>query len=119
MSVERDETPDGPVPRWNLADRLIKSRDFADVSQADMADYLGLSRAAISDFETGRRVPRLAYLRVWATRCGVSYPWLVDEGGEPPGGHAQSRCTWTRPQFRRSLDVLPLQLWTPAADHAA
>lgn len=74
LSVEGE----GTVPQWVLKDRLVKARDVAGITAAEMADYLGLSRAAVSDFENGRRTPRRAYLRAWAAYCGVSYIWLTE-----------------------------------------
>jgi transcriptional regulator with XRE-family HTH domain len=66
----------GAVPEWDLTDRLVKARKFAGVEQSEIAEFLGLSRGAISVMETGRVVPRLGYLRLWAQRCDVSLDWL-------------------------------------------
>ena len=80
------EQPDGP--RWTLGDRLIKARKHAGLSQAEMADYLGVSRAAISAWENDENEPRASVLRRWALRCEVTLDWLIDindEGDWPPG----------------------------------
>ena len=64
------------IPTWDLSDRLVKARKAAQVKQSEMAERLGLSRAALSSFENGTLVPRLAYLDVWARVCGVPLDWL-------------------------------------------
>jgi transcriptional regulator with XRE-family HTH domain len=87
------------VPKWDLGDRLVKARKVAGVKQSDMAEYLGLSRAALSGFENGDVVPRLGYLRLWADRCKVPLAWLRygDSGPTPtPDGTADlpERGSW-------------------------
>lgn len=64
------------IPTWTLADRLAKARDHAGVSQAEMADYLGMAQTTISKYEHGAP-PRVGTLRLWALRCGVSLDWLA------------------------------------------
>jgi transcriptional regulator with XRE-family HTH domain len=59
-----------------LGDRLRKARLSAGLDQRDIADYLGMSHAAVGFYELDRRVPKLAVLRVWALRCGVPLDWL-------------------------------------------
>ena len=91
------------VPKWTLGDRLTKARHCAEVSQQEMADYLGLSRPALSYYETGVSMPKLGTLRLWALRTGVSLDWLRygDEGTE---GNVKSSCSWIRPDRRRRSD---------------
>lgn len=74
------------VPEWDLGDRLVKARKAAGIKQSEMAIFLGLSRAALSGFENGEVVPRLAYLRGWADRCGVALDWLRYGHIPPEGG---------------------------------
>lgn len=67
------------VPRWTLADRLIKSRDHAQITQQEMADHLGLHRHSVARYESGVIKPKTVVLRSWADRCGVPLEWLVGD----------------------------------------
>lgn len=74
------------IPTWTLADRLRKSREFAGLEQNDVADYLGMSRGAISDWERDVRKPKLGVLRLWSEVCHVPLEWLRGSEDEPGGG---------------------------------
>jgi transcriptional regulator with XRE-family HTH domain len=52
--------------------------EYGNVSVAEMAKELGVSRTTISNFLHGRTVPRKGNLIVWALTCGVPFDWLVD-----------------------------------------
>jgi transcriptional regulator with XRE-family HTH domain len=72
------------LPEWTLGDRLVKARREGQVKQADMADHLQRSRAAISDYENDVRQPSLADLARWADLCRVPLGWLIGiDPGEP------------------------------------
>lgn len=61
---------------WTLGDRLAKARRVSGVSRDEMADYLGLSPQAVSNYEADRRTPKLGMVRLWALRTGVELEWL-------------------------------------------
>ena len=67
------------TPTWTLEDRLGKARRHAGLAQADLAKYIGVSKRAISAFETGTRKPRLGFVRLWAECCGVPLEWLIED----------------------------------------
>jgi transcriptional regulator with XRE-family HTH domain len=71
------------VPEWDVADRLRKSLRVAGIGVAEMADYLGVSRTSVSNWINGRIAPSIQTLRLWALRCGVSYPWLLSGEAQP------------------------------------
>jgi transcriptional regulator with XRE-family HTH domain len=73
------EQPASPadVPAWDVADRMRKSLRHANGGVAEMADYLGVSRASVSNWINGRIEPSTQTLRLWAMRTGVSYEWLA------------------------------------------
>jgi transcriptional regulator with XRE-family HTH domain len=48
---EHETPPEGP----DLADRIRQERIYVGLSQADVAEALGISRAAVSALETGKR----------------------------------------------------------------
>jgi transcriptional regulator with XRE-family HTH domain len=79
------------VPVWTLGDRLRKARHLAGLHQRDLAEYLGLSAAAIGMYEMDVRSPKLGMLRGWATRCEVSLDWL--RYGDT-GPAADTSTTW-------------------------
>lgn len=41
----------------SIAGKLVKLRNEKNVSQTQVAETLGLTRAAISQYETGQRIP--------------------------------------------------------------
>lgn len=59
-----------------LGDRLKKSLKHADMSVADMAEYLEVHRNTITNWLADRRTPMLAILRVWAEKVGLPVEWL-------------------------------------------
>ena len=61
---------------WTLGDRLAKSRRLAGISREAMADYLGMSPQAVSNYENDHRLPKLTVLRSWSTRTGMDLDWL-------------------------------------------
>ena len=67
----------GDVPAWTLADRLRKARDHAKLSQQELADAIGISRASVSGYEAGYREPHRPVLTVWAMVCHVDLEWLM------------------------------------------
>lgn len=78
----------GRIPQWTTADRLRKARDHAGLSQADLADAMGVSRNSVSSYETGVVQPRRIVLNAWALTTGVPLSWLMT--GDDNGGCAMS-----------------------------
>jgi transcriptional regulator with XRE-family HTH domain len=74
---EQTAAPHG-VPDWDTADRLRKALRHAGIGVQEIADYLDVSRTSVSNWINGRVDPSTQTLRLWALRCGVSYPWLAD-----------------------------------------
>lgn len=70
---------------WDLPDRLRKALRVADVSVAEMAAELDVSRNTVGNYLAGRSIPPTPTIKVWALRCGVPYAWLKD-GVEPEDG---------------------------------
>lgn len=107
----------GTVPAWTMPDRLRKAREHAGLHQTELAAALGISRASISNYESGRTSPPRPTLMVWAMRCGVPLSWLEDDeprSAVPAGDHSQSL------RARRDSNPQPSDLelrsaWTVAA----
>ncbi len=69
---------------WDLADRMSKALRVSGVKVGDMADYLGMSRASVSNWINGRITPDKRTLRLFALRTGAPFEWL-STGAEPSG----------------------------------
>jgi transcriptional regulator with XRE-family HTH domain len=70
------------VPEFDLADRMRKALRTAAVGSTEIADYLGVARATVSNWINGHVTPSKQTLRLWALRTGVSFDWL--QTGENP-----------------------------------
>lgn len=60
-----------------IAQRLALARDQAGLTQAQVAQLLGLHRPTISEIEAGRRKVSATELQKFATAYGVSLTWLM------------------------------------------
>lgn len=65
-------------PKFDLADRLRKSRELAGLTQADIAERLSYARTSVAAWEAGRVEPRAVILESWAALTGVDLDWLDD-----------------------------------------
>ena len=68
---------------FDTSDRMRKAIQVRDLSIAEMAEYLDVSRQGVGTWLGGRRRPSTQTLRLWALRTGVPYEWLTT--GECPG----------------------------------
>lgn len=67
------------IPQWSLGERLAEARRDAGLDQENMAELLGVSRAAVSLWEQDRTQPR-NYMRTmerWAEVTNVPVDWLL------------------------------------------
>lgn len=87
--------PIGDVPPWTDEDRLVKARTHAGLSQATLADRLGVSERTIKRYEAGGPRKRGLVLG-WALACGVNAQWLETgtpaTNTNPDGGGQLFRC---------------------------
>ena len=69
-----------------LREKLIVSRNKAGLSQMELAERLGVSRQAVSRWESGDTTPTMDKLKALAKLYGVSLDWLFGDtaDGEPP-----------------------------------
>jgi transcriptional regulator with XRE-family HTH domain len=74
---------------WTLGDRLHKSRKAAGVSVEAMAKALGVSRNTVTNWETGRAVPRRGAVIAWAQVTGAPFDWLAEEVDLVPLGRVR------------------------------
>lgn len=78
-----------------LSEKIYACRKKAGLSQEALAEKLGVSRQAVSKWETGEAVPELEKLLRLSQAFGVSTDWLLSEeepedGGCDPGGGKES-----------------------------
>lgn len=74
------------IPEWSVHDRCRKAREDAGLDQAELAARIDVSRATISNYETGYvKAVRPIVLRAWALATAVPFEWLRDgeEVGRP------------------------------------
>lgn len=67
-----------------LPDRMRRARRIASISQASLAQAVGISPSAVAQWEqVDGTVPGLAHLIAVARVTGVSVDWLATGGGRP------------------------------------
>lgn len=100
-----------------LNEKIFYCRKRAGLSQEALADRMGVSRQAVSKWETGEAEPELAKLRILADTFGVSADWLLCEDG-PEGqtaGAAQSgSCQANAAQPDASAESAAGRSWVDA-----
>jgi transcriptional regulator with XRE-family HTH domain len=67
-----------------LGERMRQARLRAKLTQQQVGDLLGKTKAAVSNFETGQNKPSLETLIAFAKETNCSLDWLV-LGREPDG----------------------------------
>jgi transcriptional regulator with XRE-family HTH domain len=81
--------------RWTLGDRLRKARETAGLSQAEIAEALGVQGGSVSRFEHDHQALRRSYLLAWAMATGVDLDWLrygdQDFDGDPGGASTPTK----------------------------
>lgn len=69
-----------------LSDKIWVCRKKAGLSQEALAERIGVSRQAISKWETGEASPEISKLSLLARTFGVTADWLLDDTAEPEDG---------------------------------
>lgn len=72
-----------------MGDRIAQLRHKCGLSQAKLAEHLGLSTSAIAMYEQGRREPPVAILIALADTLGVTIDYLLT--GRMPQGSSVTR----------------------------
>lgn len=79
-----------------LSEKILYSRKRAGLSQEALADMVGVSRQAVSKWETGEALPETAKLAALGTALGVSLDWLLsDAEPEEPEEEPARPEDWT------------------------
>lgn len=70
------------VERVNFPARLIAAREARRLSQAGVAEMLGVTRSAVSFWEAGKALPKPGHIKALATGLGVALGWLLTGDGD-------------------------------------
>ena len=87
----------------DLSEKITYCRRRSGLSQEGLAEKLGVSRQAVSKWETGEAQPEIAKLKQLSDVFGVSADWLLNEE-EPIEPQAPVQAQAQTPSF---LDRLP------------
>lgn len=77
MTTTKSAAPAAADLSFTLQDRLIKSLRYSKTGVGEIADYMGVSRATVANWTSGRTTPHKGSLHAWAIRTGVPYEWLA------------------------------------------
>ena len=93
----------------NLSQKISDCRKKAGLSQEALAEKLGVSRQAISKWETGEATPEVGKLVLLARLFGVTTDWLLsdDEGQSTFEHHEYHEEEQTRHALPDWIDALP------------
>ena len=72
------------MPEFELKHRVKLAREYAGLSQSELAELTGLSRGGIAKIESGESETRRSSITLIAFATGVNRQWL--ENGETPTG---------------------------------
>lgn len=64
------------VPEWTIGDRMRKAREFAGMTQSEMAQLLQVGRRTVTRVETSASKPKRGVMMAWALATGVPVDWL-------------------------------------------
>lgn len=83
-SLNMRDQGDGTTERAKLAERLREAREYLGFSQHQVAQYLSISRSALSNIETAQRKVEAVELKRLATLYKRPMTYFTGEPG-PPG----------------------------------
>lgn len=86
----------------NLHEKILARRKKAGLSQEELAEKIGVSRQAVSKWETGEALPELNKIIALADVFAVTTDWLLKDGAEEEGADGRNEAvqrTW--------IDALP------------
>jgi len=89
-----------------LQDKIQYCRKKAGLSQEALAEKLGVSRQAVSKWETGDAVPEISKLMLLANAFGVTTDWLLSEE-EPMGEAREPQPTPEKQPANTWVDSIP------------
>jgi transcriptional regulator with XRE-family HTH domain len=94
------------LPVFTARDRLVKAREFAGMTQADMADAIGKGVRSIARYESSDTPPHTIVL-AYAYATGVP-AWWIEHGDEDEEDGKGARPVTQREYPCWTLDSFPL-----------
>jgi transcriptional regulator with XRE-family HTH domain len=98
------------IPTWQLHHRLALALEASGVSPERMAQEIGVHVNSIHNYAAGRRVPKLAVIKLWADVCQVDREWMItgtsDTRTVPLGNQYDHLLAWTSHQLSGQLQLL-------------
>lgn len=85
MSCMTTEQIQVSIPEIGLPQRCYLARDKSGMTQAQLAEAMGVTRKTVTNTEGGAKSPRRPTLAAWALATGVPMGWL--ETGKAPNGN--------------------------------
>lgn len=67
----------------SVAERILASRKQKGISQEELAHKIGVSRQAVSKWESGQSIPDVEKVVALSRYFGVTTDYLLNAGGEP------------------------------------
>lgn len=91
-----------------LNEKIQYMRKKAGLSQEELAEIVGVSRQAVSKWETGEATPEVSKLLLLSRAFGVTADWLIsDEGVEAETGRREGQDREAQPDAPGWVDALP------------
>ncbi|HEU4543592.1 MAG TPA: helix-turn-helix transcriptional regulator, partial [Jiangellaceae bacterium] len=69
----------GVIPQWTVPDKIRKAREYAGLSQQELADRLSVTRTSVINWERGHTRPLRVLLGLLADATGVDPDWLASD----------------------------------------
>jgi transcriptional regulator with XRE-family HTH domain len=79
MVAERKAPPAGD----SVGERLRAARNELGLSQAELADGIGITQSSVAAYEAGARVPPRPVALALEHRFNIDHDWLLDGAGDP------------------------------------
>ena len=90
-----------------LSEKICYCRKKSGKSQEALAEQLGVSRQAVSKWETGEAEPELKKLRLLAEAFGVSTDWLLSDDEPQEEAESDFRTGQSAKSYPDWIDSLP------------
>jgi transcriptional regulator with XRE-family HTH domain len=65
----------------SIGDRIKEVREFYNYSQQKLADYLGVSKRSVLEYEGNKRTPPLSFVLALNACLGINPDWLLEGKG--------------------------------------
>lgn len=102
--------------RSDITDRLRQARKNGKISQREVAETMGTTQSAVSDFERGETDPQLSTIQRYARAVGASVRVVVDMPGDVASIVSPYRHVTSSTSSREPVRKSNLRLVSPYSD---